>query len=414
MNKNYSELTAKIINYQNSKPNSKKHKTLEGEILNRIRLIVYFAYKKNPNIKEEDAASFLFYFEPKISRIIENFTFEQISFECYLISIIQKRIIGFYSIRSKRIHKNLDYNLYIRHFPEQFITIPQTSLINTRNKNITIKKPKAMKTVKTKPDTYSLPIFSQKSFAYENLNEYSNTLETNNLLNSFNLESKKNNLELNKKDKILIMYKINLILSRSKIWRRRIISYFLSISIALKRETLDNCLYCCNINKKEFYYILKKLQNNLKNIYNSQDKQKDLLYSNFSRYLRIEKENEEKSKSLNYIPTKEDLEKLRISKDRLNRKLSKLQEIRQTIPQNPIAKLIGIPRSTLSTDIFFVKVLFKACIDPNVEDKPKLGEKINLILNYPLEYFKSTAFIISSPFEALDYDSKETRRNDYN
>jgi len=150
MNKNYSELTEKIISFQNTKPNTKKYKNLEAEIFNRIRLIIYFAYKKNPNIKEEDAASFLFYFEPKINRIIENFTFDQISFEGYLISIIQKRIIGFYSLRSKRIHKNLDYNLYIRNFPEQFITTPKTTLICKTNKSLPIKKPKAKKAIKTK------------------------------------------------------------------------------------------------------------------------------------------------------------------------------------------------------------------------------------------------------------------------
>jgi len=399
MNNSYSELTAKVISYQNTKPNTKKHKTLKEEILNRMRLIIYFAYKKNPNIKEEDAASFLFYFEPKINRIIDNFTYEKISFECYLISIIQKRIIGFYSIRNKQLHRKLNYNLYIRNFPEQFITTSPTNLIKQDNKSILLKKPKAIKA--NKPIRYPQPIFSQNSFAHENLQNYYNSL-------GFNEK------ELNEECKILIIYKINLILSKSKVWRRRIISYFLSMSIAMERQTLDNFLYCCNINKKEFYFILKILQENLISIYNSQDKQKYLIYSNFSRYLRLEKENEEKSKSLNYIPSTEDLEKLKISKERLNKKLLKLQELRQTIPQKPIAKLIGIPRSTLSTDIFFVKVLLKSCLDPSTEDKPKLGEKINSILNYPIEYFKNMTFIVCSPFEALNYNPtkiKEVNQN---
>ena len=393
MDKGYSQLTAKIISFQNTKPNTKKYKTLESEILNRIRLIIYFAYKKNPNIKEEDAASFLFYFEPKISRIIENFTFDKISFESYLISIIQKRIIGFYSLRSKNLRKSNNYNLYIRNFPEQFISPSPTNIVKQEKKINLAAKPKAIKQKTAKQIKYNLPVFSQNSFAYENLQNYSKPLRYN-------------NLELDEQDKILIIYKINLILSRSKVWRRRIISYFLSIGIAMERETLDNFLYCCNIDKKEFYFLLKILQQNFKNIYESQDKQKYLIYSNFSRYLRLEKENEEKSKSLNYIPSPEDLEKLRVSKDRLRRKLSKLQEIRQTIPQKPIAKLIGIPRSTLSTDIFFVKVLLKSCIDPNTKDRPKLGDKINLILNYPIEYFKNITFIVSSPFEALNYKPK--------
>jgi hypothetical protein len=126
--KTYSDLTGKVLTYQNcERKNSREAEMQKRTILEQMFLFIYYFPVDRGIFEEELSSEFLLFIFPKISRLIMQFRYQGISFEQYLRKIITWQLKSFLN---KKFQQEKNENIYYHYY----ISEQENSAFNVLNK----------------------------------------------------------------------------------------------------------------------------------------------------------------------------------------------------------------------------------------------------------------------------------------
>lgn len=317
------ELTRRVIDFQLSSDRSRQRMLDYRSIVSSCMEIVYHNCSIG-GVNGDSAAEFLLYMTPKLGRIIRGFRYNGLDFEFFLLKTIRIRADSFLANRWEKVKRSKAFEIHSRLEYEQR--------------------------------------FQEFNDGYGVMDEEP----------EFGYQPPENPL-------YFALCRIGVVCHYKLVWKKRMITYFLSV---LSFMTSAQRTFICDffkLNEREVERYYQFFFENHQEKIEKPDKLSKSLSCHYFQSLFIETTlaktsqtvTEEKQASLDF---------LKETKDRIEKRIGKIRNIRHEISQSVLGQLLSLSRGTVASHLFYAKMLIVCAIDPKCPKITKFTRDVQAML----------------------------------